>query len=105
METQLVIPRSQEPSTIAELLDALRKGHFKPTHESKVWGDWIHLYGCRSVISIECASGLCGTAAIEHGEGEEEGEPLTSILRAFGSLGWHGVDDNGEYPLDSVADM
>jgi len=103
METQLVIPRPQDPSTIAEILEALRKAHFKPTHESKVWGDWIHLYGCRSVICIECTGGLCSAATIEHGEGEEEGEPVTSILRAFGSLGWHGVDENGEYPLDSGA--
>jgi hypothetical protein len=88
MEFQLVIPRSHEPSTIAELLDALRKAHFKPTHESKVWADRILLYGCRTVISIECSGGLCRAATLEHGEGEEEGEPLTSILRAFGSLGW-----------------
>jgi len=105
METQLVIPPSHDPSTIAELLDALRKAHFKPSHESKVWGDWIHLYGCRSVISIECASGLCRAATIEHGEGEEDGEPVASVLRAFGSLGWHGVDENGEYPLDTAAGM
>ncbi|MEI7909335.1 MAG: hypothetical protein WCK77_06840 [Verrucomicrobiota bacterium] len=99
METQLLIPRSQEPSTIAEILEALRKAHFAPTHESKVWGDLIHVYGFRSVISIECVNGLCRAATIEHGEGEEEGEPITSILGAFGSLGWHGVDDDGEYPL------
>ena len=105
METQLVIPRSHEPSTIAELLDALRKAHFKPTHESKVWGDWIHLYGCRSVICIECTGGLCSAATIEHGEGEEDGEPATSILRAFSSLGWCGVDDDGKYPLASGAGL
>jgi hypothetical protein len=35
METQLVIPRSQEPSTITELLEALRKADFKPSHERK----------------------------------------------------------------------
>ena len=99
METQLVIPHSEDPCTITDLLEVLGKAHFKPTHESKAWGDWIHLYGFRTVISIECASGLCRTAAIEHGEGEEEGEPVTSILQAFGALGWHGVDDNGEYPL------
>ena len=37
METQLVIHSSQEPSTIAEILEALRRAHFRPTHESKVW--------------------------------------------------------------------
>jgi len=103
METQLVIPRSQDPSTIGELLEALRKAHFKPSHESKAWGDWIHLYGCRSVISVECARGLCHAATIEHGEGEDDGEPITSILRAFGTLGWRGMDDNGEYRLVSGA--
>jgi len=105
METQLVIPRSQDPSTIAEILAALRKAHFKPTHESKVWGDWIHLYGCRSVICIECTGGLCTAATLEHGEGEEEGEPVASILQAFGSLGWNGVGEDGEYPLDVGAGM
>ena len=103
METQLVIPSSQEPSPIPEILEALRKVHFKPTHVSKVWGDWIHLYGCRSGISIECAGGLCRAATIEHAEGEEDGEPVTSILQAFGTLGWRGVGEHGEYPLVSAA--
>jgi len=99
METQLVIPHSEAPSTITQLLEALRKVHFEPTHESKTWGDWIYLYGFRTVISIECVNGVSHAATIEHGEGEEEGEPLTSILRAFAKLGWHGIDENGEYPL------
>jgi hypothetical protein len=99
METQLVIPHSEAPSTITQLLEALRKAHFEPRHESKTWGDWIYLYGFRTVISLECVNGISHAATIEHGEGEEEGEPLTSILRAFGKLGWHGIDDNGEYPL------
>ena len=105
METQLVIPRAEAPNTLTEILEALRKADFQATHESKAWGDWIHLYGCRTVISIECAGGLCHAATIEHGEGEEEadGEPLTSILRAFGKLGWCGVDDDGEYPLGCAA--
>jgi len=30
METQLVIPRPQDPSTISELLEALHKAHFNP---------------------------------------------------------------------------
>ena len=99
METQLVIPHSEAPSTITQLLDALRKVHFEPHHESKTWGDWIYLYGFRTVISIECINGVSHAATIEHGEGEDEGEPLASILRAFGKLGWHGIDENGEYPL------
>ncbi|KAB2642137.1 MAG: hypothetical protein DVB26_03570 [Verrucomicrobia bacterium] len=99
METQLVIPHSVAPSTINQLLDALRKVHFEPKHESKMWGDWIHLYGFRTVISIECVNGVSHAATIEHGDDEDEGEPLTSILQAFGKLGWHGIDENGEYPL------
>lgn len=99
METQLLVPHSAAPSTITQIMEALRKEHFEPHHEAKTWGDWIYLYGFRSVISIEATSGVSHAATIEHGEGEEEGEPLSSILRAFGKLGWHGVDDDGEYPL------
>ena len=99
METQLVIPHYEAPSTISQLLDGLRRVHFEPRHESKVWGDWIYIYGFRTVISLECVNGICHAATLEHGDGEEEGEPITSILRAFGKLGWHGIDDNGEYPL------
>jgi len=25
-----------------------------------------------------------------------KGEPVTSILHAFGTLGWHGIGDNGK---------
>ena len=103
--TQRVIPHSEDPCTITDVLEVLSKAHLEPTHESKAWGDWIHFYGCRTVISIECVKGICHAATIEHGEGEEEGEPITSILRAFGSLGWCGVDDDGEYPLDSGAGL
>lgn len=99
METQLLVPHSAPPSTITQIMEALRKEHFEPHHEAKTWGDWIYLYGFRSVISIEATGGVSHAATIEHGEGEEEGEPLSSILRAFGKLGWHGVDDDGEYPL------
>jgi len=98
METQLVIPRPQDPSAITEILQALRKAHFKPTHEGKVWGDLIHLHGLSSVICIECAGDLCRAATIEHGEGEEEGEPVAPILQAFGALGWCGSGEDGEYP-------
>jgi hypothetical protein len=99
METQLVVPHSVAPSTITQLLEALRKAHFEVHHESKIWGDWIHIYGFRTVISLECVNGVSHAATIEHGEGEEEGEPITSILHAFRKLGWHGTDENGEYPL------
>ena len=99
METVLHTPESAQPNTIAEVLNSLRKEHFNPRHEAKAWGDWIYLESYSTVISIESDRGLSSSATIEHGEGEEEGEPTTSILRAFGRLGWNGIDDDGEYPL------
>ena len=62
----------------------------------------IHLYGCRGVICIESTGGLCSAATIEHGDGDEDGEPVTSILSAFGTLGWYGVGEDGEYPGTEV---
>lgn len=99
METFIRVPDSSPPSTLAEVLAALRKEHLDPRHESKSWGDWIYLESYSTVISIEANHGLSGSATIEHGDGEEEGEPASSILRAFGNLGWLGVDEDGEYPL------
>ena len=99
METIIKLPEAATPSTIVEILAALRKEHFEPRHEAKAWGDWIYLDCYTTVIAIECNRGLSSSATIEHGEGEEEGEPTTSILRAFGRLGWHGIDNDGEYPL------
>lgn len=99
METQLVVPHPAAPSTITQIMEALRKEHLEPSHDAKTWGDWINIYGFRTVISIECTNGISHAATIEHGENEEEGEPITSILRAFGKLGWHGIDADGEYSL------
>lgn len=99
METIIHIPDFATQSTIVEIMDSLRKEHLKPRHEAKSWGDWIHLHDFRTVISIECNHGLCGSATVEHAEGEEEGEPSLSILKAFGRLGWHGTDEDGDYPL------
>ena len=84
---------------MVEILAALRKEHLEPKHEAKSWGDWINLECYNTVISIEVNHGLSSSATIEHGEGEEDGEPIDSILRAFGKLGWHGVDEDGEYQL------
>ncbi len=99
METNIKLPDDETPSTIAEILASLRKEHFEPRHEAKSWGDWIYLDSYSTVIAIECNRGLCGAATIEHGEGEDDGEPIQSILRAFGKLGWNGIDNDGEYPL------
>jgi hypothetical protein len=99
METLIKTPDNASPNTITEVLAALRKEHFEPRHEAKAWGDWIYLDGYSTVISIESNRGLSSSATIEHAEDEEEGEPTTSILRAFGHLGWVGMDDDGEFPL------
>jgi hypothetical protein len=99
MDTQIKLPESEPPTTMNEILEALRKEHLEPRHEAKTWGDWIYLSGFRTVISIESNRGLSRSATLEHGEGEEEAEPIPSILRAFGSLGWNGIDQDGEYPL------
>ena len=53
METVLRLPESEDPVTIREVVSALRKEDLEPRHESKNWGDWIHLEGFRTVISIE----------------------------------------------------
>ena len=99
METLLRLPDSSEPSTLNEVLDALRKEHLEPRLESKTWGDWIYFDGYSSVISIESNRGLSASATIEHAEGEEDGELVQSIFRAFGRLGWLGIDDDGEFAL------
>lgn len=99
METVVQLSESEAPSTISEVLQALRKQHLEPRHDSKTWGDWIHLEGYTTVISIESMRGLTRAATIEHGDGEEDGEPSASILRAFGRLGWHGIDGDGEFEL------
>lgn len=99
METLLQLPESEAPSTISEVLSALRKQDLEPRHDKKAWGDWIHFEGYTTVISIESNRGLSSSATIEHGEGEENDEPIPSIFRAFSQLGWHGIDDDGEFEL------
>lgn len=99
METLIQLPETATPSSVSEILTSLRKEHLEPRHESKAWGDWIYLESYSTVISIESNRNLCSSATIEHGEDEEDGEPVASILRAFGRLGWHGIDNDGEFPL------
>jgi len=99
METVLQLPDSEDPCTVKEVVDALRKEKLFPRHESKNWGDWIHLEGYRTVISIESMRGLTSSATIEHAEDDAD-ELTPSILRAFGRLGWVGIGEDGEYPLD-----
>ncbi|MDX1680617.1 MAG: hypothetical protein R3242_07795 [Akkermansiaceae bacterium] len=99
METQVILPDSEAPSTIREVVAALRKVNLEARHEAKDWGDWIHLAGHDTVISIESMRGLTSSATIEHAEGEEQGKPADAILKAFASIGWQGVDEDGPYPL------
>lgn len=99
METLLKLSDSKTPSTLDEVLNSLKKEHFEPRLESKAWGDWIYLDGYSSVISIESNRGLSSSATVEHAEGEEDGEFVQCIYRAFGRLGWHGIDDDGEFTL------
>jgi len=99
METVLQLPESEDPCTIKDVVEALRKEKLFPSHESKNWGDWIHFEGERTVISIESLLGLTSSATIEHSEDESE-ELTPAILRAFGRLKWVGIGEDGEYPLD-----
>jgi hypothetical protein len=98
METVVHLPESEDPCTIREVCDALRKQKLEPRHEAKNWGDWIHLEGYRTVISIESMRGLTRSATVEQADDDSE-EILPTILRAFGALGWYGIDEDGEYPL------
>lgn len=98
METQVILPDSEPPCTIREVVAALDKAKLKARHEAKSWGDWIYLEGHRTVISIESMRGLTGSATIEHAEGEEQA-PGQAILKAFCNLGWLGIDEDGPYPL------
>ena len=99
METVLKLPESATPSTLDEVVAALEKQHLKAHLHTKTWGDWIHFDDYSTVISIESMRGLSSSATIEHAEGEETEEPIPSIHRAFAKLGWHGIDDEGEFSL------
>lgn len=98
METVVQASDPADPATLSEVVAALRKEKLSPIHQAKDWGDWIHLEGCATVISIESMRGLTTTATIEHAEDDPD-ELSPAILRAFHKLGWVGIDDDGEYPL------
>lgn len=100
METLLKASETQPPNTLREVLASLRKENLLPRHEAKSWGDWIYIESYQTVISIESVRGLASSATIEHGEGEETDDPIPAILRAFGRLGWLGIDEDGEFVLD-----
>lgn len=98
MQTVLQIPEGGVACTIREVVGALKKQKLEARHEAKDWGDWIHLDGSETVISIESMRGLTSTATIEHAE-EEANDPRLAIFAAFHQLGWVGLDEDGVYPL------
>lgn len=99
METRVHLPDMEPPSSITEVVLALRSQKLEPKHEKKDWGDWITFPGKQSVISIESMRGLASSATVEHAE--EDGEDINmKILAAFAKLGWMGSDDEGEFRLD-----
>jgi len=98
METQVHLPEFETPSAITEVLQALRDQKLKPRHDKRDWGDWLHLQGYQTVISIESMRGLTRSATIEFAEGEDDALEL-KLISAFRSLGWYGSDEDGEYQL------
>jgi hypothetical protein len=98
MEMVLTIRENALPSTLRSVLAALRSQKLTVSHVAKNWGDWIHLEGCETVISIEVVRGLTSTATIEYAEDDSE-DILPAIQRAFHKLGWVGMDEEGEYSL------
>jgi hypothetical protein len=99
METRVHLPDMEPPSSITEVMVALRSQKLEPTHQKKNWGDWITFTGKRTVVSIESMRGLASSATVEHEE--DDGDEINMrILAAFGKLGWYGSDEEGEYRLD-----
>ncbi len=98
METPLHLPDDKTPSSIIEVLTALRSQEFEAHHDKQAWGDWIQLAGCQTVISIESNRGLSRMATVETSEDDAE-DVESRILAAFGKLGWFGSDEDGPYPL------
>ena len=99
METRIHVPEMETPSSIPEVMIALRGKKLEPKHEKKDWGDWITFSGKQTVISIESMRGLASSATVEHAE-EDGVEINQQILAAFGKIGWMGSDEEGEFRLD-----
>lgn len=99
METRVHMPDSEPPSSITEVLVALKDQKLKPSHDKQDWGDWITFSGKQTVVSIESMRGLASSATIEFVE-EDGYEMQDKIYRAFAKLGWMGSDEEGEFRLD-----
>lgn len=95
---ELTVPEGETPSSITEVVSALRSKGLEPTHDKKSWGDWINLTGHQTVISIESQRGLARSATVELDEGDAD-DLLPTILAAFAKLGWMGIDEDGPYQL------
>ena len=98
MDITLALPESSKPSSMRQVITALRAQKLDITHDHKNWGDWIRLAGCETVISIECNHGLTSSATVEHSDDDSE-DILPAIYRAFHQLGWIGIDEDGEFQL------
>ena len=99
MDTRVHLPDMEPPSSITEVIVALRNQKLEPKHEKKDWGDWITFTGKQTVISIESMRGLASSATVEHAE--DDGDEINmQILAAFGKLSWYGFDEEGEFRLD-----
>lgn len=98
MEVTYHLPLHEVPAAIPELVQALREQKLKARHEKKSWGDWLHLESFKTVISTESLRGLTRSVTVEFAEGESE-ELELRIISAFRSLGWYGIDEDGEYRL------
>ncbi len=99
MEIRVHLPDMEPPSSISEVMVALRSKKLEPSHQKKDWGDWITFPNKQTVISIESMRGLASSATVEHDEADGY-EINESILAAFGQLGWVGSDEEGEFRLD-----
>ncbi|MBU6327510.1 MAG: hypothetical protein KGQ89_07775 [Verrucomicrobia bacterium] len=98
MDHNVLIPEPSAPVTLREVIAALRAQKLDIMHDHKNWGDWIRIGGCETVISIEVTHGLTSSATIEHSDDDSE-DILPAIYRAFGHIGWVGIDEDGEYQL------
>ncbi len=98
MDTVYHLPEHDPPSTIKEVVSALKSQKLGAVHDKQSWGDWINLDGYQTVISIESMRGLTRSATIELSEDDPE-EVELKILAAFRKLGWYSVDEDGEYQL------
>ena len=99
MDTRVHLPDMEPPSSITEVIVALRNQKLEPKHEKKDWGDWITFTAKQTVISIESMRGLASSATVEHAE--DDGDEINmQILAAFGKLSWYGSDEEGEFRLD-----